>query len=179
MSILIVCGIEGVRNCAEIVSKQLSMKVDFAEGRRGALDALRRKEYAVVVVDATLAECDPSAADAIWERSGLAIPLQINFALSGAARLIREIRAAQHRREREQAAARLAAREDIGAELKNTVTGLVLQSQLALSGDGVPTHIAQKLRQVADLACALRRQLAATPGSVHDAPAKLSRPVIS
>jgi hypothetical protein len=40
-----------------------------------------------VVVDETMAECDPAAAEAIWERSGLAIPLQINFALSGAARL--------------------------------------------------------------------------------------------
>jgi hypothetical protein len=151
MSILIVSGIEGVRNCAEIVSKQLGMEVDFAEGR-GAIDALRRREFAVVVVDETLAERDPSAADAIWERSGLAIPLQINFALAGAARIIREIRAALHRREREQAAARLAAQEDFGAELKKTITGLVLQSQLALSDNGVPAHIAQKLRVVADLA---------------------------
>ncbi len=153
MSILIVSGIEGVRNCAEVVSKQLGMTVEFAEGRRGALDALRRREFAVVVVDETLAECDPSAADSIWERSGLAIPMQINFALSGAARIIREIRAALNRREREKETARLAAREDIGTDLRNTLTGLVLQSQLALTDDGVPTHIAQKLRVVADLAC--------------------------
>jgi hypothetical protein len=163
MSILIVSGIEGVRNCAEIVSKQLGMKVDFAEGRRGAVDALRRREFAVVVVDESLAECDPSAADAIWERSGLAIPLQINFALAGAARIIREIRAALHRREREQAAARLAAQEDFGDELKKTITGLVLQSQLALSDSAVPAHIAQKLRVVADLASTLCRQLAVVP----------------
>ena len=165
MSILIVSGIEGVRNCAEVVSKQLSMKVDFAEGRRGAVDALRKREFSVVVVDETLAECDPSAADAIWDRSGLAIPIQINFALAGAARIIREIRAALHRREKEQATARLAAREDIGTELKNTVTGLVLHSQLALSEEGVPSHITQKLRVVADLACTLRKQLAVAPGS--------------
>jgi hypothetical protein len=159
MSILIVSGIEGVRNCAEIVSKHLGMPVDIAEGRRGALDALRRKEFAVVVVDETLAECDPSTADSIWEHSSLAIPLQINFALAGAARIIREIRAAIHRREKEQTAARLAAREDIGIELKNTITGLVLQSQLALTENGVPSHVAQKLRVVAELACALRNQL--------------------
>jgi hypothetical protein len=179
MCILIVSGMEGVRNCAEIVSKQLGMKVEFAESRRGALDVLRRREFAVVVVDETLAECDPSAADSIWERSGLAIPLQINFALAGAARIIREIRAALLRREREQAAARLAAREDIGAELKNTVTGLVLQSQLALIDDGIPNHIAQKLRVVADLACTLRQQLAAAPGSVQEAAARPIRPAIS
>ena len=164
MSILIVSGMEGVRNCADVVSKQLNMSVDFAGGRRGALDAMRKREFLVVVVDETLVECDPTAADAIWERSGLAIPLQINFALSGAGRIIREIRAALHRREREQAAARLAAREDIRTELKNTITGLVLQSQLALAEAGVPNPVVQKLRIVEDLAGKLRRQLTASGG---------------
>ena len=109
MSILIVSGVEGARNCAAVVGTQLGMEVEVAEGRKAALAALRRHEFSAVVVDETLAECDPSAAEAIWERSGLAIPLQINFALSGAARLIREIRAALQRREREQGLARRAA----------------------------------------------------------------------
>lgn len=165
MSVLIISGMEGVRNCAEVVSKQLGMNVNFAEGRRSALDALRKREFMVVVVDETLAECDPSAADAIWERSGLAIPLQLNFALAGAARIIREIRAALYRREREQAAARLAAREDIGTELKNTITGLLLQSQLALAEEGVPNLVVQKLRIVEDLAGKLRRDLSASLGA--------------
>jgi hypothetical protein len=168
MSILIVSGVEGVRNCAEVVSKHLGMQVAIAEGRRSALDALRRKEFAVVVVDETLVECDPSAADTIWEHSSLAIPLQINFALAGAARIIREIRAALNRRAKEQQTARLAAREDIGIELRNTLTGLVLQSQLALTESGVPSQVAQKLRVVADLACTLRNQLAAVPSPGHE-----------
>jgi hypothetical protein len=167
MSILIVSGIEGVRNCAEVVSKQLGMKVEFASGRRGAVDALRHGSFAVVIVDETVAECDPKAAEAIWEGSGLAIPMQINFALAGAARIIREIRAALQRRQREQAAARMAAREDIGIELKNTVTGLLLQSQLALAEDGLPRPVAQKLRIVEDLAGKLRTQLS-TLGSAPE-----------
>jgi hypothetical protein len=169
MTILIVSGIEGVRNCAEVVSKQLGMTVEFASGRRGAVDAMRRREFAVVVVDETLAECDPEAAEAIWERSGLAIPMQINFALAGVGRVIREIRAALQRRQREQEAARLAAREDIGAELKNTVSGLLLQSQLALAEHGLPNHVVQKLRIVEDLAGKLRLQLAAAPSARQDA----------
>lgn len=163
MTILIVSGIEGVRNCAEVVSKQLGMSVEFASGRRSAIDSLRRREFAVVVLDETLAECDPDGAEAIWERSGLAIPVQINFALAGAARIVREIRAALQRRQKEQAAARLAAREDIGAELKNTVNGLLLQSQLALSENGLPNHVVQKLRILEDLAGKLRLQLSAEP----------------
>ena len=161
MSILIVSGIEGARNCAAVLSAQLNMEVEVADGRKAALAALRRREFSAVVVDETIAECDPSAAEAIWERTGLAIPLQINFALSGAARLIREIRAALHRREREQALARMAASAALENELKSTLAGLLLHSQLALSGGEVPALIADKLRVVADLAASLRQQLSA------------------
>ena len=68
MSILMVTGIEGARNCAAVVGTQLGMEVEVAEGRKAALAALRRHEFAAVVVDETIAECDPAAA----ERSGSA-----------------------------------------------------------------------------------------------------------
>ena len=159
MSILIVTGIEGARNCAAVVQAQLGMEIEVADGRKAALAVLRRREFLAVAVDETMAECDPAAAEAIWERAGLAIPLQINFALSGAARLIREIRSALHRREREQALARRAATAAIETELKTTVAGLLLHSQLALSGADIPSPVAERLRMVADLAGNLRQQL--------------------
>ena len=136
MSILMVTGIEGARNCAAAVGAQLGMEVEVVEGRKAALVALRR-EFSAVVVD------------------------EINFALSGAARLIREIRAALHRREREQALAHRAAAAAIEAELKGTVAGLLLHSQLALNGSDVTSPIADRLRMVASLAGNLRQQLSA------------------
>jgi DNA-binding NtrC family response regulator len=158
-SILMVTGIDGARNCAETVSAQLGMEVEVAEGRRAALSALRRREFSAVVIDETTAECDPAAAEAIWEHAGLAIPLQINFALSGTARLVREIRAGLHRREREQSLAHRAAATAMEAELKSTVAGLLLHSQLALNGSEVPAHVADRLRIMADLAGNLRQKL--------------------
>lgn len=163
MSILIVSGIEGIRNCADAVARRLETRVDVAEGRRAALASLRLKEFAAVIVDESLAECDPAAADAIWDRSGLAIPLQINFALSGTTRIIREVRAALNRREREQAVAQRAATEAVEVEVRNTVSGLLLHSQLALAQDGVPRAVAEKLRLVADLAGTLRQLLSGHP----------------
>ena len=159
MCILIVTGIEGARNCATVVGAQLGLEVEVAEGRKAALAALRRHEFSAVVVDETMAECDPAAAEAIWEHAGLAIPLQINFALSGAARLTREIRSALHRREREQTLARRAAAAAIETELKTTIAGLLLHSQLALNGSELSSPVADKLRVVADLAGSLRQQL--------------------
>ena len=161
MSILIVTGIEGARNCAAVVGAQLGMEVEVADGRKAALASLRRREFDAVVVDETMAECDPAAAEAICEHAGLAIPLQINFALAGAARLIREVRSALHRREREQLLARRAAAAAIETELKTTVAGLLLHSQLALNGSEAASPIAERLRMVADLAGSLRQQLSA------------------
>lgn len=159
MSILIVTGIEGARNCADQIQNQLGMPVEVAAGRREALACLRKREFRALVIDETLAECDPAAADRICEAAGLAIPLQINFAVSGAARLIREIRSALHRREREQVLARRAAAAAMEAELKSTVAGLLLQSELALNVHEVPPPVADRLRVVADLAGSLGRQL--------------------
>jgi DNA-binding NtrC family response regulator len=159
MSVLMVTGIEGARNCAAAISAQLGMEVNVAENRRAALNALRRREFHVVIVDETMAECDPAAAEAIWTQSALAIPLQINFALSGAVRLVREIKAALYRREREQALASRAAASAIETELKSTLAGLLLHSELALKGNGVPTAIADRLRLVAELAGTLRQKL--------------------
>jgi len=159
MSILIVTGIEGARNCAALVSEQLGMTVDVADRRKPALAALRRREYLALVIDESMAECDPAGVESICEHAGLAIPIQINFALSGASRLIREIRAALSRRERERALARKAATAEIETELKSTVAGLLLNSQLVLARTEVPTPIAEKLRLVADLASNLREQL--------------------
>jgi hypothetical protein len=168
MSILLITGMEGARNCADVIAKNLGTEVEVAEGRKAALALLRQRGYSAVVIDDTIAECDPAAAEAIWERAGLAIPLQINFALSGAARVIRDIRAALSRREREKSLARKAAAAAIESELKSTVAGLLLQSELALSGSDAGSPVAERLRVVADLAGNLRRQLAAPP-AVRDA----------
>ena len=159
MSILLVTGIEGARNCADAVGRQLSMEVHVAEGRKGALAALRSHAFQAVVIDETLAECDPATAERICAHAGLAIPLQINFAVSGAARLTREIRAALHRREREQVLARRAAAAAMESELKGTIAGLLLHTQLALKGSEVQGATAERLRIVADLAGNLREQL--------------------
>ena len=159
MSILLISGIEGARNCAGVIEKHLGMEVEVAGGRKAALTILGAREFVVVVVDETIADCDPVGADSIWERAGLAIPLQVNFALSGAARLIRDIRAGMRRREREQMLARKAAAAAIESELKATVAGLLLQSELALSSSDAGSPLAERLRDVADLAGNLRNKL--------------------
>jgi hypothetical protein len=167
MKILIVTGMEGAQNCAATLAKLLGMECEAVQGRKAAIAALKRSEYAALVVDEGVVDIDSTGAELIWEHAGLAIPLQMNFALSGAQRLAREIRMALNRGERERALAREAAAAAIESELKSTVAGLLLHSQLALADREIPPPLAEKLRVVADLAGSLREQLA--PSAHHQA----------
>jgi hypothetical protein len=113
----------------------------------------------VVIVDESIAEADARGAELLWRYAGLAIPLQVNFALSGTARLARDIRAAISRREQEQALAMRAAASSIEGQLKSTMTGLLLQSELALAEPAISGSVATKLKLVIELAGSLRHQL--------------------
>ena len=70
-----------------------------------------------------------------------------------------EPRAPIGRREQQQVLALRAAASLLENELKSTVTGLLLQSQLALAEPEVTPKLAGKLELVAELASSLRRRL--------------------
>lgn len=163
-TVLLVTSIAGAENCAAAIGRQLGLAVELAENRRAALAALRRREYAVLVLDEGLVEADPAGAEVLWQQAGLAIPVQVNLAISGCNRVLREVRAALLRRERELSLAMRAATQLMEGEMNTTLTGLLLQTQLALAEPALPPNVAAKLRQVAELAGTLRDQLRPPPG---------------
>ena len=89
----------------------------------------------------------------------MAVPVQINFAFSGGARLAREVQAAIGRREQQQVMALRAAAMLLENDLKSTLTGLLLQSQLALAEPELSPRVVGKLELMAELAGSLRRRL--------------------
>lgn len=169
---LIVTGIDGAEECASALSQQLHLIVDVASGRKAALPLLGRREYLVVIVDRAISEADPDGAELLWKDAGLAMPLEINFAISGAARLVREVRLALSRREHEQSQAMHAAVAAVDSRLKDAVTAFLLQSQLALSEPDIPPRIETRLTQMAEIAGHLRKRLEepeAFPGMLPEA----------
>ena len=165
-TVLLVTTMSGAENCAAAVGRQLGLTVEVAENRRTALAALRRRDYAVMVLDESLVEADPAGAEVLWQQAGLAIPVQVNLGISGCNRVLREVRAALQRREREMSLAMEAATRLMEGEMNTTITGLLLQTQLALEEPTLPPATAIKLRQVVALASVLRDQLR-TPPVVH------------
>jgi len=157
--ILLISAMTGARNCADNLSHQLGFQVDVAHDRKDGIALLKQRPYCVVIVDESIAEADARGAELLWRYTGLAIPLQVNFALSGTTRLARDVRAALHRREREQALAMRAAASTIEGQLKSSMTGLLLQSELALAEPTLSGAAATKLRLVIELAGNMRHQL--------------------
>jgi hypothetical protein len=158
-SVLIISPMADAEGFAASLGSTLGCSVNIAASYRSGLMALRHRDYSVVVVDDCMAEANPAAADLLWQSFGMAVPVQINFALSGGSRLAREVQAAMVRRERQQALALRAAASHLESELKSTLTGLLLQSQLALAEPELTPKLAGKLTLVAELAGNLRQRL--------------------
>ena len=157
--VLLVSAVGGAELCAAAIVEQLDMDVQIAGERREASEALRIGGYAAVIVEESLAEGDPRGAELLWKMAGLAIPMQVNFALTGSARLVRDLRAALARREQEQAAAQRAALSAMEIELRSTVSGLVLHTQLALKETLGSPQLEARLRLMAELAGSLKQRL--------------------
>jgi hypothetical protein len=132
--VLLISPMAEAGRTADALAVTLRCSVTVAATYRAGLVALRHQDYSVVVVDDSIAEGSPTAAEMLWRSFGLAVPVQINSALRAAASVLE-------------------------SDLKSTITGLLLQSQLALAEPTLSPRVASKLELVAELASTLRRRL--------------------
>lgn len=144
---------------AAAIRKQLDTEVQIVPNRRSAVALLRRNDYALIVLEDSLTASDPEAADQLYKSASGAMMLEVNFVLSNAERIVRQVRAALTRRAQDRAQARIAATAALNGELASTLAGLLLESQLALRE--APLAQQPKLRQVVELASDLRDRLRA------------------
>jgi hypothetical protein len=158
-NVLIISPMTEASQAAAALSSALGCTVKLAASHRAGVTELRHRDYSVVVVDDCMAEANPAATEVLWQSLGMAVPVQVNFALHGGSRLAREVQAAIGRREQQQVLALRAAASLLENELKSTVTGLLLQSQLALAEPQLTPKLAGKLELVVELAGSLRRRL--------------------
>ena len=154
--VLVITGMEGAANFASALAAQIACPVEVAATRKAGLTSLRRGEYAVVVVEESLVESDPEWADQLWESLGLAIPIQVNFSISGGGRLQREVKSALARRTVQYETALRVAETEVKNELRGSLTGLLLQSELALREPAGSEALGPKLKMVVELAGEIR-----------------------
>ena len=147
--------------CATALKESTGNETHWAENLQQAVARLREQTYSAVVIDQFLLENEPAESDQVLEHLGTAFPVYLNFAVSGMERLLREVRSALHRRQREETQARRSVEQQFRSEMCESLTSLLLSCELAMSVPGVPKPAAEKIRAVDDLAREMRQRLGA------------------
>ncbi len=157
--ILLVTPSERASDCAAALHAATIQPVQTAKSLVQATTMLREQAYSVVVFDQYLVEAEPDETRIMVDHLDTAIPLQVNLAISGMDRLVREVGLALQRRQREQMQARHAALGTLRSELNGTMTALLLSVELARETPDLPSAAEEKLLSVHDLVQGLRQQL--------------------
>ncbi|HEV2731811.1 MAG TPA: hypothetical protein VGV15_17405 [Terriglobales bacterium] len=157
--ILLITPSARAQDCSKALHEATAEVTEVADTLRQALTHLRAQEFSAVVIDQSFLETEPDESETVLEHLGTAIPVHINFAITGMERLIREIRAALHRRKKEAVLARQGAQQALRSELKGTVTALLLSCEMALQAPNLETSAEAKMRAVYKLAQEMRAKL--------------------
>lgn len=144
---------------AALIHAATSQETHWAQTVQEAATRLREHTYSAAIIDQFLLETEPDDSDDMIEHLGTAFPVYINFAVTGLDRLVREVRSALHRRNREEMAARRAVAEQMHSEMRETLTVMLLSCELAMSVPDVPSLAAEKIRTIDTLARELRLRL--------------------
>lgn len=158
--ILLITPSARARECAEALQQAANETTHVARSLQEATTQLRAEEYSAVVVDQSLLDADPDASEVLLQHIGTAMPVHVNFAISGIERVVREVRAALCRRKREVIVGRQGAEQALRSELRGTLTALLLSCELALQVPNLPAVAEAKIRTAYDLAREMRAKLA-------------------
>ena len=145
--------------CAATLTESTGRETIWAGNLGQAIARLREQSYSAVVIDQFLLENEPAESDQVLEHLGTALPVYLNFAVSGMERLVREVRTALHRRKREETQARLCVEQQFRSEMCESLTAMLLSCELAIAVPNVPGPAAEKILAVDNLAREMRLRL--------------------
>jgi hypothetical protein len=158
--ILLIWSSERAQDCARVIEDTFQQRVQVAPTLHEGCEHLRLEDYATVLVDQWITEVEPGQADYLFHHLGTAVPVFVNFGISGVERVLRELRAAFNRRGRETMLARHTARLALRNELKDDVTALLLCCGMALEEPGLSESAVGHLKQVESAANQIKSKLA-------------------
>jgi hypothetical protein len=91
--ILIIWPSEKAKDCAHYIEHALQEPALIASSLHEGCERLRSGEYSAVVVDQWITEAEPEPTSVLFDHLGMAVPLFVNFGISGMERIVRELRA--------------------------------------------------------------------------------------
>jgi len=104
--ILMIWSSERARDYAFSIEHAVQQTVQIASSLHQGCECLRAEEFSAVIVDQWVTEAEPEPTSVLFDHLGPAVPVFVNFGISGVERILRELRAALSRRGREMVLAR-------------------------------------------------------------------------
>lgn len=157
--ILIIWNSAKVQECARSIEHAMGEPVSSTSSLLEGTELLESTEYSAVIIDQWMTEAEPELAGRICDHLGMAVPVFVNFGVSGAERILRELRAALSRRVLETALARRSASQMLREQLRNDVTALLLSCGIALENAAVNDPVKVRLREIENLASHIKEEL--------------------
>jgi len=157
--ILLVTTSSRGNECAAALENGTGQTTHLAGAVPQALAKLQTGDYELLAIDQSLLESDFRALDTLLNHCGTAVPVYVNLALHGCDRIVRELQVAVRRTQQEKLAAERAAERILRNELRGEITGILLNSELALQQHDLAPAIADKLISVRELAEKMRSRL--------------------
>ena len=164
--ILMIWSSDRARDYALSIEHAAQQPVHVAATLHEGCERLRAEEYSAVIVDQWVTEAEPEPTNVLFDHLGPAVPLFVNFGISGVERILRELRAALSRRGREMVVARHVARRGLRDELKDDVTALLLSCDVALQEFDLSQLDAERLRQINEIAHRIKMKLVVSDDSL-------------
>jgi hypothetical protein len=149
------CG----QQCVDALNPATGIETHWAQSVQEATLRLREQVYSAAVIDQFILETEPEESDRMLEHLDTAFPVYINFGVTGMERLVREVRSALHRRERQEATAHRAVQANLRSEMCGTLTAMLLSCELAMAVPDVPLSAVEKIRAIDNLARELKGHL--------------------
>lgn len=160
-AVLLVTAMPGAENLARALSEGAGVVLEVARSRRAALASLRRQTFAAIVVDTDLPANEVTSTDMLWQNGGVAVPLELDLRALGATAVTRLLRSVIERRNDMEALVREDVARSMAEELRSTVTGMLLQSDLALRDQTLTPALERRVRDLRAMADDLRLRLRA------------------
>jgi len=160
--ILLITSLAKARDCAKALQDATAEPTQVAATLHEAAAQLQVQPYSAVVMDQLLLDAEPDEGETVLKHLGTAVPVYLNFALTGIERVIRELRSALQRRQREVLLARHEAEQALHSELNDKVTALLVSCEMALRVENLPANAETKMNAVYALAQQVREKLGAT-----------------
>ncbi|HEY7352873.1 MAG TPA: hypothetical protein VH596_08930 [Terriglobales bacterium] len=157
--ILIIWNSGKAKECARAIEHALQEPVQVVASLHDGCECLKTREFSAVVVDQWITEAEPEPASTVFSHLGTAVPVFVNFSISGVERILRELRVALSRRGLEAALARHSVRQALREELRDDVTALLLSSGLALKETVANEAVRTRLQQIQDVATRMKDKL--------------------